>query len=168
MFFPIRQGIVNHCISNLKRLLIGSILLSVVAPFMGGCGGKHVPPPEIVFTIDSESETNQGRPFHCVFRFVNANQFLGDSYDTVAALLFANPPDESVLASLVLLPGEEQEIKIKRPDKADIGLYCFFTEPGDPWKIRLDQPLGEEYEITLGENNILEAEMEDGSWWWPF
>jgi hypothetical protein len=82
-----------------------------------------------------------------------------------ATMLFANPPDSSVLASLVLLPGEEQEIKIKRPDKVDIGLYCFFTEPGDPWKIKLDQPLGEEYAVALGENNILEAEKEPGSWW---
>jgi hypothetical protein len=101
---------------------------------MGGCGGKHVPPPEIVFIIESESETNRGEPFYCAFRSVNANQFLTDSYDGVATMLFANPPDSSVLASLVLLPGEEQEIKIKRPDKVD----------------------------------ILEAEKEPGSWWWPF
>ena len=168
MFFPTYQGTVRHRISNLKRLLIGSILLSVLAPFMGGCGGKHVPPPEIVFTIESESETNQGQPFYCAMRSVNANQFLSESYDGVAALLFVNPPDASVLASLVLLPGEEQEIKLKRPDKVDIGFYCFFTEPGDPWKIRLDQPLGEEYEVVLGENNILEAEKENGSCWWPF
>jgi hypothetical protein len=99
---------------------------------------------------------------------VNANQFLTDGYDGVAALLFANPPDSSVLASLVLLPGEEQEIKIKRPDKADIGLYCFFTQPGDPWKIKFDQPLGEEYEVALGENTIVEAEKEPGPWYWPF
>jgi hypothetical protein len=47
-------------------------------------------------------------------------------------------------------------------------LYCFFTEPGDPWKIKLDQPLGEEYAVALGENNIVETEKEPGSWWWPF
>jgi hypothetical protein len=154
MFFPTHQSIVRQRISNLKRLLIGIILLSGVAPFMGGCGGKHVPPPEIVFIIESESETNRGEPFYCAFRSVNANQFLTDSYDGVATMLFANPPDSSVLASLVLLPGEEQEIKIKRPDKVDI--------------IKLDQPLGEEYAVALGENNILEAEKEPGSWWWPF
>ncbi|MGD8706947.1 MAG: hypothetical protein PVF10_10760 [Syntrophobacterales bacterium] len=168
MFFPTHQSTVRQRISHLKRLLIGCILLAVVAPFMGGCGGKHVPPPEITFIIESESETNQGEPFYCAFRSVNANQFLTDGYDGVAALLFTNPPDESVLASLVLLPGEDQEIKIKRPEKVDIGLYCFFTQPGDPWKIKLDQPLGEEYEVALGENNIVEAEKDPGSWWWPF
>ena len=168
MFFSQPQSTVRHRLSNLKRLLIGCILLAGVAPFMGGCGGKHVPPPEIVFIIESESETNQGEPFYCAFRSVNSNQFLTDSYDGVATLLFANPPDSSVLASLVMLPGEEQEIKIKRPEKVDIGLYCFFTEPGDPWKIKLDQPLGEEYAVELGENRILEAEKEPGSWFWPF
>jgi hypothetical protein len=150
MFFPPHQSTVRQRMSRLKRLLIGCILLSGVVPFMDSCGGKHVPPAEIVFIIESESETNQGEPFYC------------------ATMLFANPPDSSVLASLVLLPGEEQEIKIKRPDKVDIGLYCFFTQPGDPWKIKLDQPLGEEYEVALGENNIVEAEKEPGSWWWPF
>jgi hypothetical protein len=168
LFFPRHQSTGRHPISRLKRLLIGSILLAGVAQFIGGCGGKHVPPPEIVFIIESEPDSNQGQPFYCAFRSVNANQFLTDSYDGVAAMLFANPPDSSVLASLVLLPGEEQEIKIKRPDKVDLGLYCFFTEPGDPWKIKLDQPLGDEYAVALGQNNILEAEKEGGSWWWPF
>jgi hypothetical protein len=163
MFFPPHQSTVRQRMSRLKRLLIGCILLSGVVPFMDSCGGKHVPPAEIVFIIESESETNQGEPFYCAFRSVNQNQFLTDSYDGVATMLFANPPDSSVLASLVLLPGEEQEIKIKRPDKVDI-----FTQPGDPWKIKLDQPLGEEYEVALGENNIVEAEKEPGSWWWPF
>jgi hypothetical protein len=157
MFFPPHQSTVRQRMSRLKRLLIGCILLSGVVPFMDSCGGKHVPPAEIVFIIESESETNQGEPFYCAFRSVNQNQFLTDSYDGVATMLFANPPDSSVLASLVLLPGEEQEIKIKRPDKVDI-----------PWKIKLDQPLGEEYEVALGENNIVEAEKEPGSWWWPF
>jgi hypothetical protein len=81
-------------------------------------------------------------------------------------MLFANPPNSSVLASFVILPGEEQELKINKPGKNDLGFYCFFTEPGDPWKIKLDQPLGEEYEIELGKNNILEAEKNGG--WWPF
>lgn len=168
MFFPGRQSSVGQRISNLMRLLIGSILLSGLAICTGGCGGKHVPPPEIVFTINSESDTNQGQPFYCAMRSVNANQFLTESYDGVANMLFANPPNASVLASLVILPGEDQEIKIIKPDKVDIGLYCFFTEPGEPWKIKLNQPLGEEYGVTLGKNNILEAEKEGGSWWWPF
>jgi len=167
MFFSTNQGSVGHRISNLMRLVIGGVMLSGLAICLGGCGSKHVPPPAIVFSIESESDTNQGQPFHCAMRSVNANQFLSESYDGVANMLFANPPNASVLASLVILPGEDQEIKIIKPDKVDIGLYCFFTEPGEPWKIRLDQPLGDEYEVVLGEDRILEAEKETGGWW-PF
>lgn len=167
MVFPAQQRSNSHWISNLKRLLLGTILIPVLVASIVGCGGKHVPPPEILFTVDSDDETNDGQPFYCAIRSVNANQFLTEGYDGVANMLFANPPNPSVLASFVILPGEEQEIKIKKPGKNDLGFYCFFTEPGDPWKVRLDQPLGEEYQVELGKNNILETEKEKGGWW-PF
>jgi hypothetical protein len=150
----------------IKRLLTDTMMVAVLVASVFGCGKKHVPPPEIEFTIESEDETNDGQPFYCAIRSVNANQFLSEGYDNVANMLFTNPPNSSVLASFVILPGEEQEIKINKPGKNDLGFYCFFTEPGDPWKVKLDQPLGEEYEIELGKNNILEAEKNGG--WWPF
>ncbi len=151
----------------IKRLLTDTIMVTVLVSSIAGCGKKHIPPPEIEFTIASEYETNDGQPFYCAIRSVNANQFLSEGYDDVAYMLFANPPNSTVLASFAILPGEEQEIKINKPDKNALGFYCFFTEPGDPWKVKLDQPLGEEYEISLGKNKILETEKTDGGWW-PF
>ena len=166
MVFPNQQGRTRHWISSFKTALLGTMLISV---FFAGCGNKHVPPPQIVFTIESEKEANEGQPFHCAIRSVNAKQFLTEGYDGVANMLFANPPDSTVIATFVILPGEEQELKINKPDQNDLGFYCFFTQPGDPWKVRLEQPLGEEYEISLGKNKILETEKADGgSWWWPF
>ena len=165
MKFPIQQGRMAHCISTLKSVLLSTMLISVL---LAGCGNKHVPPPQIVFTIESESEANDGQPFHCAIRSVNAKQFLTEGYDGVANILFANPPDGTILATIVILPGDEQELKINKPDQNDLGFYCFFTQPGDPWKVKLEQPLGEEYEISLGKNEILETEKADGSWWWPF
>ncbi len=165
MEFPIQQGRMAHCISTLKSVLLGTMLISVL---LAGCGNKHIPPPQIVFTIESENEANDGQPFHCAIRSVNAKQFLTEGYDGVANILFANPPDSTVLATIVILPGDEQELQINKPDQNDLGFYCFFTQPGDPWKVRLEQPLGEEYEISLGKNEILETEKADGSWWWPF
>lgn len=165
MVFPIQQGRKRHRILHFKSFLLGTMLISVL---LAGCGNKHIPPPQIVFTIESEREANDGQPFHCAIRSVNAKQFLTEGYDGVAAMLFANPPDSTVLATLVILPGEEQELKVNKPDQNDLGFYCFFTQPGDPWKVKLEQPLGEEYEISLGESKILETEKVTGSWWWPF
>ncbi|UCG21827.1 MAG: hypothetical protein JSU80_04420 [Deltaproteobacteria bacterium] len=165
MEFPIQQGRMAHCISRFKSVLLSTMLISVL---IAGCGNKHVPPPQIVFTIESENEANDGQPFHCAIRSVNAKQFLTEGYDGVANMLFANPPDSTVLATIVILPGDEQELQINKPDQNDLGFYCFFTQPGDPWKVRLEQPLGEEYEISLGKSEILETEKADGSWWWPF
>ncbi len=162
MVFPIQQGSKRNWIY--KIFLLGTMLISVLVI---GCGKKHVPPPQIVFTIESEGEANDGQPFHCAIRSVNAKQFLIEGYDGVANMLFANPPNSTVLATLVILPGEEQELKINKPGQNDLGFYCFFTQPGDPWKVRLQQPLGEEYEISLGKNKILETEKTDGGWW-PF
>ena len=162
MVFPIQQRSKRNWIY--KIFLLGTMLISVLVI---GCGKKHVPPPQIVFTIESEGEANDGQPFHCAIRSVNAKQFLIEGYDGVANMLFANPPNSTVLATLVILPGEEQELKINKPGQNDLGFYCFFTQPGDPWKVRLQQPLGEEYEISLGKNKILETEKTDGGWW-PF
>jgi hypothetical protein len=165
MVFPSQQGKTRHWIHNFKSLLLGTILISVS---LVGCGNKHIPPPQILFTVASEKEANDGQPFHCAVRSVNAKQFVTEGYDGVASMLFANPPDSTVLATLVILPGEEQELKINKPDQNDLGFYCFFTQPGDPWKVRLEQPLGEKYEVSLGENKILQTEKVTGSWWWPF
>jgi hypothetical protein len=164
MVFPSQQGKKTHRMSNIESLLLSTMLISVL---LVGCGNKHIPPPQIVFTIESEKEANDGQPFHCAIRSVNAKQFLTEGYDGVASMLFANPPDPTVLATLVILPGEEQELKVNKPDQNDLGFYCFFTHPGDPWKVKLEQPLGEEYQISLGENNILETEKVNGGWW-PF
>jgi len=165
MVFPSQQGKKRHWMSNIESLLLSTMLISVL---LVGCGSKHIPPPQIVFTIESQKEVNDGQPFHCAIRSVNAKQFLTEGYDGVASMLFANPPDPTVLATLVILPGEEQELKVNKPDQNDLGFYCFFTHPGDPWRVRLEQPLGEEYQISLGENNILQTEKVTGSWWWPF
>ena len=165
MVFPIQQGRKRPWVLHVRSLLLGTMLILV---FLAGCGNKHIPPPQIVFTIESEKEANDGQPFHCAVLSVNAKQFLTEGYDGVANILFANPPDPTVLASLVILPGEEQELKVNKPDQNDLGFYCFFTQPGDPWKVRLEQPLGEEYQISLGKNNIRKTEKVTGSWWWPF
>jgi hypothetical protein len=173
MGFTSQQESNRHWLSDLERLFAGIIVVSVLLGFNGGCGNKNVPPPEIVFTVDSAKDTNDGQPFYCAIRSVNANQFLTEGYDGVANMLFANPPNASVLAAQVILPGEEQEIKIEKRGKDELGFYCFFTEPGEPWKIKLDQPLGDEYEIELEKNRISSSEKEsaDGGilgCLWPF
>ena len=76
MVFPIQQGRTTHWLSSFRSVLLGSMLISVL---LAGCGNKHVPPPQIVFIIESEKEANEGQPFHCAVRSVNAKQFVTEA-----------------------------------------------------------------------------------------
>jgi hypothetical protein len=156
--FQTVKHVKKNFLSNPARLVIAAIVILAIAAVIGSCGKKPVPPPQILFEIESDDDTNGGRSFYIAIRSVNHSQFLADSYQDVANMIFTNPADSSVLATQVILPGEDKEIIVVKPDKDVIGFYCFFTDPGDPWKIMLDQPLGEEYEIVLKKNRIAQSE----------
>ena len=145
---------------RLLRVLVSGIILSGLVAGAGGCGKKQVAPPQIKFTIKSKDDTNAGRPFYIAIRNVNANQFLTDTYQGVAEKIFSDPPSPSVLAAQAIVPGEKLKIRVLKPDQNDVGIYCFFTEPSDPWKILLQQPLADKYKIVLDLNKIKQSEKD--------
>ena len=150
----------NRYIRRWMRALVSIIILVGVIACVSGCGKKQVPPPQIKFTIKSKDDTNGGRPFYLTIRNVNANQFLTDTYQGVADMIFSDPPSPTVLAAQAIVPGEKQKIKVPKPDQNDVGIYCFFTDPSDPWKILLQQPLADKYKIVLDLNKIKQSEEE--------
>lgn len=145
---------------TLMRVLINGIFLASVISGVSGCGKKQVAPPQIKFTIKSKDNTNAGRPFYIAIRNVNANQFLTDTYQGVAEEIFSDPPSPSVLAAQAIVPGEKLKIKVPKPDQNDVGIYCFFTDPSDPWKVLLQQPLADKYKIVLDMNRIKQSEKD--------
>jgi len=159
MASPVNKHAKKNILSRCVKLGICSIVILGIVASIGGCGGKkRVPPPQILFAVKSNDNTNDGRLFYIAIRSVNANQFLIESYQDAASMIFTDPQNTSVLATRAILPGEKKEIKVLKPDQHDVGVYCFFTNPGDPWKILLEQPLSEKYKIALDNNRIVQSD----------
>ncbi len=136
-------------------ILIGSI---------NGCGGaKAVPKEQVTFHIVPDASVNDQQPVYMVIRKVNKKNFLTENYDAIADMVYAEPPDESLLTWSILMPGKNETILVAKPDTLSIGVYVLFTQPGEKWKMLLEKPLGSEYKIDI-KNNALE-EYRKGLLW---
>jgi hypothetical protein len=140
---------------NWSRALVVFAMI-LMAGMLYGCSKGAVKKELITFKIKPDRTINDERPVYLLIRKVNKTEFLTESYNTIADTAFANPPDESVLARLVLLPGQNEKISFTKPDKADLGVYVLFASPGDQWKLLLEKPLKSEYSINLKNNELLE------------
>jgi hypothetical protein len=91
-----------------------------------------------------------------VIRKVNKKNFLTENYDDIADIVYAEPPDESLLGWHILMPGQNEKILVTKPDTLSIGVYILFTQPGEKWKMLLEKPLESEYKITIKKNALEE------------
>jgi len=149
----------DHCRTNSLPRWGKYLFFSILALGMLGCGffgGKKKPvqTPKITFTIKSDFETNYAQPFYLLFRTVNEQQFVTESYQDVAKIVFASPPDASVLGNHAVVPGEKEEMDIDKPMKDSVGVYGLFTEPSKQWKVMLSSPLDSEYVIAFKKNTM--------------
>jgi hypothetical protein len=69
-------------------------------------------------------------------------------------MVYADPPDPSVIASRIILPGTKEKIEIEIPPKDLVGVYCLFKDP-DIWRIILRRPFDSKYSIVLEQNRIV-------------
>lgn len=81
-----------------------------------------------------------------------------EAYQEIAAKVFAEPKDPSVLFSQPLFPGNVVDFTLEDPKK-DIVLYFFFTNPGPSWRLPLPQPFPAEVFIDLGTNQIEQTQV---------
>jgi hypothetical protein len=133
----------------------------VAAGGNAGCGGKQKSKPadsapETVIVVLSGHKTNDARPFYVLVRNVDLKTYLAEPYAAVAAKVIT--PDESVLAAEVIFPGRRTELRLRLTEDATPSVYFLFTEPGSPWKTRIEQPVPGKIELALGDDRILEAE----------
>jgi hypothetical protein len=141
--------------SNLCRWIVG-----LAALVLCGCSSTSSSPADAIFVettlvFTSKKETNGGRPFYSVVRSVDQATHLTDTYEAIAAKIFARPADSSVLLAKVIYPGIETEMTVDCPGALQLGVYFLFTEPGERWKMLKVQPLPSSVEIDLGTNDIV-------------
>ncbi len=138
---------------RLLTLVVGSALVL-------GCGGSPKPStpstPQMTIVVQSDEETNQGRPLHMLVRAVDLQTFLEEPYPSVAEKVIT--PDDSVLTQTVIFPGTEEEVSFDQPTSTPVAIYFLFTNPGTPWKLQLDEPLPSRVELVLDKDSIVESD----------
>jgi hypothetical protein len=127
-------------------LFAALVLLLGLAP---GCSTS-----QISVYVDSSPETNEGRPLYMVVRAVEASKFATDTYESISRSVFARPADDTIIRADVIYPGAEREVIVEKPVDVPLSIYFLFTDPGDRWKTRVLQPVPDDVEILLGENEI--------------
>jgi hypothetical protein len=142
------------CVKSAAIIL--SLLTIIGSICLHGCGKGTVVREQVTFNIIPDTRINDERPVYLVIRKVNRTEFLVENYDGISEMVHANPPSETVLALHMLLPGQKEMIQVLKPEKIDIGVYVLFTNPGDNWKIILENPLKLEYHIKVKSNYIEE------------
>jgi len=151
-------------------LLIGAFLAIAAVVSFSGCASRRPPPPQMKLYVQSDTATNDGQLFYLMVRAVSDKQFLTESYETVASIVFADPPDKTVVGTHVILPGNRQELHVTQPEESPVAFYFLFTHPGDQWKKIMDQPLAKAYNIKIHKNDVSISKRR--SLWrrilWPF
>ena len=151
---------------ELKITILSTLVLLLIAGSLCGCGGKKpLLQKHVTFRITPDADINNAQPVYLVIRKVNKTSFLVEDYDEVAKLVYADPPDDSLLAWKALLPGKKEEIKVAIPSESDVGIYGMFTQPDENWKIMIKSPLGSEYDIMI-QDNRLKYRGKGGFWTW--
>ena len=154
-------------LSRLNVTMVSILVLLLIMGSLCGCAGNKIMlQKKITFSIMPDESSNNKRPLYVVIRKVNKKSFLIEDYDEIADLVYIDPPDESLLAWHVILPGKKEDIKVEIPGKTDVGIYAMFTQPEENWKIMLERPFWEEYEIIIQDNQIGYRKVKNGFWVW--
>ena len=139
----------------MRKLRVLALCLAV-SGMLSGCGGSRTAPVPIPMDlyVEVNNSANDGEVFYMVVRTITDKQFMIDSYQDVAGLAFADPPDPSVLGTFALFPGKNQKFRVAKPLRDSLGLYFLFTKPSDQWKNIEDQPLAKGYRVFLGKDYV--------------
>ncbi len=153
-FFP-REIINKRFLKGWRTQCMIAVMISALLAGLCGCAKYRIfNKNRMSIKILSESNANDKQPVAIVIRSVNYNNFLTESYQDIAEMVYADPPDPSVIASRIILPGTKEKIEIEIPPKDLVGVYCLFKDP-DIWRIILRRPFDSKYSIVLEQNRIV-------------
>lgn len=150
------------CSRRWKALETGFLGVAILLSLVGCAGKKPVPPPQMTLNIQTDPATNKGQIFYMVLRSVTDRQFLSDSYQSVASLVFADPPDPTLLGAHAIVPGRKQVIRTVQPTQNALAFYFMFTEPADQWKKMVSQPLASAYNVGIDRDDAVVIEKRKG------
>ncbi|WP_148037438.1 hypothetical protein ACGP04_04195 [Piscirickettsia salmonis] len=140
---------------KLKRILSLSIVF-LLALTITGCSLFATKQKKMHLTIDSAELSNNAKVFYVMVKPVDKNEFLTDSYDVLYNELFTSV----ALYRSVIKPGQTLTTDIPVTTSKDFGIYFFFTNPTDRWKLLINQPIPSDYKIKLGVNGITDASVD--------
>lgn len=146
-FFP-RKVFYRRFLKGWRTQCLIAVMISAFLAGLCGCASNRMS-----IKIQSEFNVNDKQPVAILIRSVNYNNFLTESYQDIAEMVYADPPNPSVIASRIILPGTKEKIEIEIPPKELVGVYCLFKEP-DIWRIILRRPFDSKYSIVLEHNRI--------------
>lgn len=129
-------------------------LLAVMTVIVGGFGCSMMGSDSIKFTFESVEKTNDSRSMYVVIRTVNNKDFMIESYDQIADMVYGDSPEQGFIVSYVILPGKEKNVTITKPEDSAIAVYALFTQPGKKWKMLIKAPFEKAYDIKLLDNSI--------------
>ncbi|MCP3101816.1 hypothetical protein LZ198_23345 [Myxococcus sp. K15C18031901] len=122
-------------------------LALVLAVGLSACAPTH-----LTVNVKSPPGTNQGRPLHMVVRAVDAQRYMTEFYADVAERVVH--PDDSVVQTLVIYPGEKTQTRVKIPEEMPLAISFLFTTPDGAWQVLLDTPIPGRVDIELEESRI--------------
>jgi predicted component of type VI protein secretion system len=136
-----------------------TVLIAVIVIFLSvltsGCGlGQKKDNSLTTFRVTSRPDTNDGRAVHAVISSVSPQQFLTDSYETIADRAYSNPPSEGIIRVFPVIPGEITTVKVPRERVNSVGVYFLFSKPGEQWKMLLSQPVKTGYNFDLDKDTV--------------
>lgn len=107
--------------------------------------------------IKSSKSTNEGAPFYLLVKSTDFPTFLSEDYEKVVHLLDNPILDQPCFETFCIVPGWDQRISVETPpDVRSIGVYFFFTHPGNIWKQIIELKEGcSSIKIVLEDNEII-------------
>lgn len=136
-----------------KKLCLGALLVLSSWVFTCGCGLMQANPMTSL-RIKAGKKIGGGGVCYLLVRTVSDKDFLLETYPEVSNLVFSDSGNESVIANIMMLPGEKRKVKFASPLKDRVGIYCLCSEPGKQWKILLPTPLKKKYTIMLDDDEV--------------
>ncbi|NTX03934.1 hypothetical protein [Myxococcus sp. CA040A] len=115
-------------------------------------GSVACAPTHLTINVKSPPGTNQGRPMHMLVRAVDSQRYMTEFYADVAERVVH--PDDSVVQTLVVYPGEKTQTKVKIPEESPLAISFLFTTPDGAWQVLLDTPIPGRVDIELEESRI--------------
>jgi hypothetical protein len=112
--------------------------------------------------VTSTRETNQGNVLHMMVRSLSADAAATatESYEDATVMLFAQNRDPDVVAAEPIIPGRPIHLELEEPLDHSVVVYFFYTNPGESWRVQVENPPPEALRIELGPNEVANVAVE--------